>query len=1037
MGSLRSLSLALGAAFVSLALVAAEEAQTPNPEPKEDAYQHPVLRVPRLTVPPEFDGKLAANEWAGAAAITGLTSHGLGGVLAPQIQQATFYLAYDDKYLYLAMNSPNPSGKYPVAWCGEPDDYAIHQDDHIEWQICKYDRAKAKERGFGFYKIFVNPFGVTADQRVNTKKGTDNRWATGGQSRCSVSAEAWQLEMSIALESLEEESLDGESWVMQLVRTDPGNQNLAYLGWGPGGWMAWENFAEVVFDPEAGACQLRSLGSLTEGHLDAKIALRGGAQPLDATATIRVTDATGKALYQKTQAAKLPPETARELAFPQRDLPLSVKGNHLWVEVKAREKVLYRSRMRVDRLSADQRKKFVDGWIDRYGDKPPVAVSTSERPDSLLAKMAISRRKLQPLVMEFMKAMKGHKLDQANELCQRMIKEVPFSPIGYYNMACLHALQGQKDDAFRLLEQSIERGYNNVLHLKADPDLHSLHDELRFATLVDKAAAAEPDADEEPAEPFLVRQQIAWVADGNVGRHPQFGLPFATYRFDPAGPGERKITTVGGRAGELLRKWYAEGTAAGNWGDLYDNRDGDHSNMNRVLFPQMTWIEYSKNARDARLHWGLPTSIIQAGVVLGNASVAQTAGPFWRSMPRLAHANQRSADYLYWQYTHNKVYMYPGHVDYPRNEKELKEKKRKDVFPMNSPYLLASRGSSGSDRVFLRAFAATMAAFRPEVKKLLIEKGLLAPTLQSVFRMSNKPVTTTEDYLTGAAHPPVFSGGNINMQKMVTLAHEMTPEALPPVVQLNVVEEDEPVNGRDFFAAPGRTEKLFDTPCAIARVFRGVQQRRRMVVSAEESRDLTGRELTFRWAVLQGDAEAIKIRPVKEDGSVVELSVPYHPRWPIAPESVLESSRVDIGAFAHNDVYFSAPAFITFYSLDNEKREYDDKGRILSVTYTGAKERGNYVDPVIALAKSWRDEYQYGEDGKLAGWTRYRGDVKEEFTAEGERIVRRDEEGKSVETHAVRYLVKPRKPKQLPVIEPTEDEPEDKAGTPKADGQTQ
>ena len=1015
----RGLTSALGTAILALAALSPEEPQRPEQEPKPETYPHPILRVPRLTRPPKLDGTLGTDEWAGAAAITGLANHGLGGALGPQVQQATFYLAYDDKYLYLAMNSPNPRGKYPVAWCGEPDDFAVHQDDHIEWQICKHDRAKAKERGFGFYKVFVNPLGIQADQRLYTEKGTDNRWSTGGQTHCSVTPEAWQLEMSVSLKDLEEESLDGKSWVMQLVRTDPGNQNLAYLGWAPGGWLAWENFAEVTFDPGAAACQLRSLGDLTAGHLDAKIALRAGPQATGATATVRVTDRAGKELCKQTQTAAISAEEPAELHFQQRDLLLSDKGNHLWVEVRTGETILYRNRALVNRLNADEHKQFVEGWIARYGDKPPVAVTAaSERPNSLLAKMAASRRKLQPLVGEFMKAMKSEKLDEAEALCRRMIKEVPLSPIGYYNMACLHALRGQKDDAFRLLEQSVDRGYNNVLHLKADPDLHSLHDELRFATLVEKAAAAKPDATEDPVEPFLVSQQIAWVADANVGRHPEFRLPFATYRFDPAGPGERKITTVNGDAGELLRKWYAEGTAGGNWGDLYDNRDGDHSNMNRVLFPQLTWIEYSKNAKDAHRHWGLPTSIIQDGVVLGNASVAQTAGPFWRSMSRLAHANQMSADYLYWQYTHNKLYVYPGHVDYPRNENELKEKSRKDVFPMNSPYLITSQGSSGSDRVFLRALAATMAAFRPEVKKLLIEKGLLAPTLQFVFRMSNKPVASPEDYLTGAAHPPVFSGGNVDMLKMVGLAHDMTRDAVPPLIQLKVLEEDQVVNGRDFFAAPGRTEKLFDTPGAISRVFRGVRQRRRIVVSAEASRDVAGRELTFRWAVLQGDAEAIHIRPLKENGSVVELSVPYHPRRPVTAGSALESNRVDIGAFAHNGTYFSAPGFVTFYSLDNEQREYDEQGRIVSVTYTGAKERGNYVDPVLALSKSWRDEYHYGEDGKLVGWTRHRDDTKEEFTAGGERIVRRDQDGQPVETRPVRYEVRRRDRNQLPVIEP-------------------
>ena len=38
---------------------------------------------------------------------------------------------------------------------------------------------------------------------------------------------------------------------------------------------------------------------------------------------------------------------------------------------------------------------------------------------------------------------------------------------------------------------------------------------------------------------------------------------------------KKPITTARGELGDLLRKWYKEGTAAGNVGDWYDNRDGE------------------------------------------------------------------------------------------------------------------------------------------------------------------------------------------------------------------------------------------------------------------------------------------------------------------------------------------------------------------------------------------------------------------------------------------------------------------------------
>jgi hypothetical protein len=136
----------------------------------------------------------------------------------------------------------------------------------------------------------------------------------------------------------------------------------------------------------------------------------------------------------------------------------------------------------------------------------------------------------------------------------------------------------------------------------------------------------------------------------------------------------------------------------------------------------------------------------------------------------------------------------------------------------------------------------------------------------------------------------------------------------------------------------------------------------------------------------------------------VELLVPYHARRPIAEGSLLESNRVDIGVFAHNGDYYSAPAFVSLYSLDNELRIYDDNHRILSVDYQAEGARGNYVDPFLDTPKDWRDDYHYDAQGTLTGWTRTRGDSRQEFTPEGQVIVEPAKEGQPAKTLEVKYI---------------------------------
>jgi tetratricopeptide (TPR) repeat protein len=56
-----------------------------------------------------------------------------------------------------------------------------------------------------------------------------------------------------------------------------------------------------------------------------------------------------------------------------------------------------------------------------------------------------------------------------------------------YNKACARSLAGKKDDALKLLEQSITTGSVDADHMRKDPDLIALHDQKRFGELTQLA----------------------------------------------------------------------------------------------------------------------------------------------------------------------------------------------------------------------------------------------------------------------------------------------------------------------------------------------------------------------------------------------------------------------------------------------------------------------------------------------------------------------------------------------------------------------
>jgi len=427
---------------------------------------------------------------------------------------------------------------------------------------------------------------------------------------------------------------------------------------------------------------------------------------------------------------------------------------------------------------------------------------------------------------------------------------------------------------------------------------------------------------------------------------------------------------------------------------LYDNRDRGHSRMRLNDFPWIARIAYAEGFVEARADYGVQSRFVHNLPVLGNGSLAMTRGPYWRSLTRHLYQREERVQALADQYLNNHLYVYPAHNDYGR--------RHGDVYVAHTPYLITSQGSSGSDQPFLMALARTVAALEPETRRFLIEQRLLAPTLQMLLRSSLKPVSGRDDYRSGVAHPVVFNSNTLDVDRMVDKAMALRPEAIPPVVRLRVVDEDDDtVPGIDYFEA-GPAEKLFDTVSAVARIARATRHERRMTVAAEAIHDANARPLTFVWRLLRGDPERVQIRLLDPEGTQVELRVAWHERGDHGGHGVA-GGRVDIGVFAHNGEHDSAPAFITWYFPPNEQRDYDEDGRIRSVTYRTSGRPEHYVDPARVTPVAWTDHYRYGPHGESLGWERRRGDAVDHFTPDGKLVLERDARDRPVLAQAVVY----------------------------------
>lgn len=432
---------------------------------------------------------------------------------------------------------------------------------------------------------------------------------------------------------------------------------------------------------------------------------------------------------------------------------------------------------------------------------------------------------------------------------------------------------------------------------------------------------------------------------------------------DPVVP----VTTRADPAGLLLQEWFAAGRAAGHAGDYYDNRDKGHSALDLSRYPQLRPLPYSESDKAAGADYGMPQKV-RPETVLGNASLSGQAVN-GASIPRLFYSTKEGLSFLTNQYIGNQLYLYPEHQDH--DPRAADGTGYGDLYPTNSPYLIISQGSSGTDQPFLNAVAMTMASFTPEVKAALRERKLLFPVIQQILRSSRKTLTKPEDYLTGPAHPSVFDAASLDEETMMRLANAMTLETLPPVFHLEVTAESPaPRRGIDFFEGAGRDfESLADRGMVIARVFRGMARERQLTVRVAGTDPGGEKAPVFLWRLLRGDPALVTITPSASTFEAV-ISVKYQGEdrpVPGAPE--LTSRRIEIGVFARTESGYSPPAFITYYFLPNEKRRYDARTEnVFEVDYTFDRA---FVDVTLTSAKPWRDVYLYDEKtALLTGWRR-------------------------------------------------------------------
>lgn len=394
------------------------------------------------------------------------------------------------------------------------------------------------------------------------------------------------------------------------------------------------------------------------------------------------------------------------------------------------------------------------------------------------------------------------------------------------------------------------------------------------------------------ARPFVCLIDLTGVAPGPLGLTARGFAAGAEVVTATVAIERRAFATQACPAGEptaCVAALVAAGQAAGYAGLSYHNMDDSHAVANTSAMPG---IEVQVNQSFAGSD---PWHADPARILVANQSQAYNYGDGWSSIPRGGSIGQIGA---LWE--QSKLFLWPEHRDHGLV----------DFFPWQTPTLVLSQGSSGSELDEVGKLLSILAALPADARAALHQAHMLMPALAMLHRRAR--IGTDLDYLTPVAHTPAVKDADVGREG-VQLAASIRLGELPPVARLTVEPATIPAEWAALnfvqqeagpFAMGWWPQLAPATPPA--GTFSVV------VDLAPASVDHAGLPLYFFARVVRGEPAHVRVTQLGPSRFQVDSE------WPLEYAEMVNdrqrsTSRATVAFVAHNGLWMSAPAFISVF----------------------------------------------------------------------------------------------------------------------------